>query len=280
VLPRTGVGPTVAALKLRRLVSTPVRRVLGRFGFTLRRNGDPPYPVDYDDVAVALFESVRPYTLTSHERVNALRHAVEYVVGAGIEGAIVECGVWRGGSMLAVAKTLLGLGVTDRDLYLFDTFTTMPPPGEEDVDVLGNHASDLLEDALANPAYDYLPRDQVRQLLLDTGYPAERVHLVPGMVEDTIPEGAPHRIALCRLDTDWYASTKHELEHLVHRITEGGVLIIDDYGHFMGARQAVDEYLEAIGGGVLLNRIDFTGRLAIMTADACQRAEKRAASGQ
>jgi O-methyltransferase len=83
------------------------------------------------------------------------------------------------------------------------------------------------------------------------------------MVEDTLPDQAPERIALLRLDTDWYASTKHELEQLYPRLAEGGVLIVDDYGHYEGARRAVDEYFRAAGEPVLLNRIDFSGRLVI-----------------
>jgi hypothetical protein len=247
--------------------------MLGRFGYELtRRDAAEEFPVDYDDAVKELYRSVQPYTLTSHERVNALRSAVRYVVESDIPGAFVECGVWRGGSMLAVARTLIAGGVTDRDLYLFDTFTTMPFPGEEDVDVLGNRAADFYDAAVAAPAFSYLTMDQVRELLVGAGYPEERLHFVPGMVEETIPESLPETLALCRLDTDWYQSTKHEMEHMFWRISEGGVLIVDDYGHFMGAKKAVDEYLSAIGGGVLLNRIDFTGRLAVMTADAKRRA--------
>jgi hypothetical protein len=82
-------------------------------------------------------------------------------------------------------------------------------------------------------------------------------------VEDTIPAAAPERIALLRLDTDWYDSTRHELECLYPRLMRGGVLILDDYGHWQGARQAADEYLARHGGKLLLNRIDYTGRVAV-----------------
>ena len=257
-----------------------MRTALGRFGYELHRTQtDDVFPVDYDDGIKALYCAVKPYTLTSHERVNALRAAVTYVVEADVRGAIVECGVWRGGSMLAVAHTLVELGATDRDLYLFDTFTTMPYPGEEDVDVTGNRAADFYDAAVAAPAFSYLPMGEVRRLLVATGYPDDRLHFVPGMVEETIPEHLPDPIALCRLDTDWYESTRHEMEHMFWRIPESGVLIVDDYGHFMGAKKAVDEYLEAIGGGVLLNRVDFTGRLAVITADAHRRATEHARSG-
>ncbi len=103
----------------------------------------------------------------------------------------------------------------------------------------------------------------VREAMLSTGYPAERIHLVKGLVEDTIPAQAPEQLAMLRLDTDWYASTKHELEQLYPRLAEGGVLIVDDYGHYEGARKAVDEYFDDTGHRVLLNRIDYTGRIAI-----------------
>jgi hypothetical protein len=104
---------------------------------------------------------------------------------------------------------------------------------------------------------------EVRAALLSTGYPAERVHLVEGRVEDTLPAAAPDAIALLRLDTDWYAGTKHELETLYPRLSPGGVLILDDYGHYEGARRAVDEYFADAGGRPLLSRIDYTGRVGV-----------------
>ena len=108
--------------------------------------------------------------------------------------------------------------------------------------------------------------EEVRERLVGTGYPPERLHLVPGMVEQTLPGEAPEKIALLRLDTDWYASTRHELEQLYPRLESGGVLIIDDYGHYEGARRAVDEYFERSGEPVLLSRIDFSGRLVVKNA--------------
>jgi hypothetical protein len=83
------------------------------------------------------------------------------------------------------------------------------------------------------------------------------------MVEDTLPAEAPEKLAILRLDTDWYSSTKHELETLYPRLAEGGVLIVDDYGHYEGARRAVDEYFAETGQRVLLSRIDYTGRIAV-----------------
>ena len=99
---------------------------------------------DLDDASAETYARVAPFTMTTQERVAALCSAVTHVEQHGIRGAIVECGVWRGGSMMAVAETLRRLGDTDRELYLFDTFAGMPPPGEQDVRYGGERASDLL----------------------------------------------------------------------------------------------------------------------------------------
>ena len=105
--------------------------------------------------------------------------------------------------------------------------------------------------------------DEVRGVMESSGFPLERIHYVVGMVERTIPEKAPEEIALLRLDTDWYESTKHELIHLWPRLSVGGVLILDDYGSWRGAREAVDEYLEEHRISVLLQRLDKAGRIAV-----------------
>ena len=86
---------------------------------------------------------------------------------------------------------------------------------------------------------------------------------IKGKVEETIPEIIPGKISLLRLDTDWYESTLHNLNHLFPLLSKGGILILDDYGHWQGARKAVDEYLEKNNVKILLNRIDYTGRIAV-----------------
>jgi O-methyltransferase len=220
-------------------------------------------PRDFDDEAKAIIAAVRPFTMTSADKLFALIAATRYVARHGIPGDVVECGVWRGGSMQAVARTLLAAGDTSRDLHLFDTYEGMPPAGERDVRHDGRPASELLES---------LPRDSktwavasledVRDGFAQVPYPAERVHFVKGMVEETVPASAPERIAILRLDTDWYASTRHELEHLYPRLEPGGVLILDDYGWWKGAREAVDEWLAETGERLLLVRAG-SGRVAV-----------------
>jgi hypothetical protein len=221
-------------------------------------------PLDLGPEVAALYAAVEPYTLTGPERIGALRDAVRHVVAADIPGAFVECGVWRGGSMLAVAHTLVELGATNRDLYLFDTFTEMPPPDDVDADILGRSGAELLAVTSTLPEFDIWPSARVVDVVARSGHPVSRIHPVEGLVEETIPDAAPDEIALLRLDTDWYASTKHELEHLLPRVSPGGICIIDDYGEFVGAKRAVDEHLAALGVPVLLHRIDTTGRLCVV----------------
>jgi hypothetical protein len=194
----------------------------------------------------------------------ALIRAVEYIVDAEIPGDIVECGVWKGGSMLVIARALLDVGDTSRRLHLFDTFQGMPQPSEADRTHQGEPARDILarESRETSLVWALATLDGVKHLMEASGYPGEIV-FVPGKVEDTIPARAPDQIALLRLDTDWYESTRHELVHLYPRLSQGGVLIVDDYGHWQGARLATDQYISEHKCRILLNRIDYTGRIAV-----------------
>lgn len=244
---------------------------MGLFRFK-QRWPDPstPKPLDaYPDLVEPAFRSAlelcQPATMTSTDRLYALYEAVRYIVAAELPGAFVECGVWKGGSVMMMAATLLGLGISDRDIYLFDTFEGMTPPTDKDVDFRGTHAQSLLDraDRGANVFWAYSPLDEVKANLARTGYPAERFIFVAGDVLATLPAQAPASIALLRLDTDWYESTLHEMEQLFPRLTRRGALIVDDYGYYRGARQAVDEYLARQKEKYLLGRIDYTGRMLI-----------------
>lgn len=266
------------AATLRAHLGSLVHRGARRLGYDVVRHPKRPPQArqgaralpDVDEATRATVEATYGLTLTSPERVVALCDAVRYLIAADVPGAFVECGVWRGGSVLAMLRTLLEVGVRDRDIYLFDTFDRMPPPGDEDVDLTGVTAAAYHEQfarGVYDHAYDYLPFDAVRHLLAGTGYPASKLHFVAGLVEQTVPAQAPPQIALLRLDTDYYGSTRHELEHLAPRLAPGAVLIIDDYGHWRGSRKATDEYLRAMaarGTHLYLHRIDYSGRLAVL----------------
>lgn len=220
---------------------------------------------DLEPEFLELYELCREQTMTSIERMYALYTATRHVIANQTPGHFVECGVWRGGSMMLIAYTLLRLASTDRDLWLYDTFDGMPPPTAEDVqEMSGRSASEILaehEKSGDDPFWGVAPRALVEENLHRTGYPAGRIRFIEGDVQTTIPAQAPEQIALLRLDTDWYASTRHELRHLYPRIATGGVLIIDDYGYWRGARKATDEYLQSLPAPPLLHRIDYTGRM-------------------
>jgi hypothetical protein len=197
--------------------------------------------------------------MTSVEGLCALINAVRHIVKDGIQGEIVECGVWRGGSMAAAAQTLLKMGCADRHLYLFDTFEGMPQPGVRDVNWEGERASDIYRrrrNRDGSSRWCSASQEEVFKVISAWGYEQSKIHLVKGRVEETVPTAAPAKIALLRLDTDWYESTRHELVHLFPRLARGGVLIIDDYGHWKGAREATDEYFAEQGMNIFLHRVD------------------------
>jgi O-methyltransferase len=230
-------------------------------------NQRPPdgLPKDFDADMRQIMAQVGDFTMTSPMNVFALCNAVEYVTRHGIRGAVVESGVWRGGSMMAAALTLLRLGDTSRELVLFDTFDGMPQPAAGDVKYSGDEALPRWERERTGTgsSWCFAALDEVRRNLGGTGYPASRIHYKQGKVEATLPSHAPDEIAILRLDTDFYASTRAEMEHLFPRLVPGGVLIVDDYSHWQGCRRAVDEYLERTRIPLLLCRIDDGARIAV-----------------
>jgi len=226
-----------------------------------RRDVDRAGHADLDEGTRAILERVRPFTLTPPDRVAALCGAVDYLVDHTVPGAFVECGLWKGGSLMAAALRLVQRSSTSRDLIGFDTFAGMTDPTAEDVDFAGVRQQPQGPGAQL-PVNAGL--EAVTANLRSTGYPAARIRLEAGDVLETVPARAPEQIALLRLDTDWYASTRHELEHLWPRLAVGGVVILDDYGHYQSARRAADEFFA--GTRVFLQRVDYTARMAVRQA--------------
>lgn len=245
------------------------KAILGKIARRAAERISPPRsPIeDLSEEDQGIARRVQPYTMTSPQRVAALIAAVRYIEHRQLPGSIVECGVWKGGSCMAAALTLLAKNSSKRDLYLYDTFEGMSEPTEHDkVISTGASAKHLLDTNTKDKSiWAAAGIEEVRRNVTSTGYPADKFHFVQGKVEDTIPQTLPDRIAILRLDTDWYESTAHELHHLFPLLEPGGVLIIDDYGHWDGARKAVDEYFASSDRAILLNRIDYTGRIAIKT---------------
>lgn len=227
------------------------------------------FPVEATEVDKATIRALRPYTMTSSERLWSLLNAVRYVVGEAIPGDFVECGVWRGGSVMAMAGELLRLEAADRRIWLYDTFAGMTDPTAEDVEaVSGVSAAVMLDETPVgdgNNVWCVAGRADVEANVRSTGYPLDLCEFVEGDVAQTLHESAPEMISLLRLDTDWYESTKVGLEVLYPRLAVGGVCILDDYGHWQGARKAVDDYFEQMGHRPYMHPIDFSGRVFIKT---------------
>ena len=191
--------------------------------------------------------NISPYTMVDQPRLDAVLRAIDRM--AGRPGAFVECGVWRGGVCMLAAGRLMELGDL-RDIYLFDTFEGLPPPTSED----GDGARDYWQEGRLKGALE-----DVRANMASTGYPAELVHYVVGKVEDTMPLVSMPDIAVLRLDTDWYSSTKAELDFLYPKLVSGGQILIDDFGHWQGCNKAVREYFAAHPPAPEWTQDDYTG---------------------
>lgn len=212
----------------------------GRAGLSVSRVSSQQnrLPIEATDADREIIALVRPYTMTSAERVWSLLQAVRYVTDESVPGDFVECGVWRGGSVMAMARQLGILGVQDRRVWLYDTFEGMTPPTDKDVEAAsGVTASELLaatEVGDGNNVWCVASQDDVEQNLRLTGYPMDRFRFVRGDVAETLKSDVPDQVAILRLDTDWYESTRVGLEVLYPRLVPGGVCIFDDYGHWQG----------------------------------------------
>lgn len=236
----------------------------------LNRADEVIFPPEATEEDYVILEKCKPFTMTSSARLWATVSASKYVVKNSIEGAFVECGVWRAGSSMAMALSLLNLNIKDRSLFLFDTFSGMTEPSDNDVDGRGVRAKEILgrtPKGDGNNVWCVAGLEDVKANMASTAYPKELVKYIEGDIIETlkIAENIPDKIALLRLDTDWYDSTKAELEVLYPKLVKGGVCIIDDYGHWHGARKAVTEYFDALGCHPLLQVTDYTGRLFIKT---------------
>lgn len=251
--------------------SKSVQRVLNAFGMEVRRIAiqQNEAPVELSPQELKLVERIRndELSMTSIQRLWATLMACKHVVSQNIAGDFVECGVWRGGNAL-IAAALFDMYKVTKNIFLFDTFEGMTIPTEKDVKASNSQSAMneyLRSQRETHNDWCYASLDDVKNNFSKFGLMNERVVFVKGDVCETLnsAENLPEKISVLRLDTDWYESTKRELEVLYPRVSAGGVLIIDDYGHWAGAKRAVDEYFAQNGNRPFLQYIDYTGRLAV-----------------
>jgi len=218
------------------------------------------YLIDMEVDFKTLWREVSPYTMISPERGYAIFQSLDYLERNEIGGDIVECGVWKGGSCMLAAGIIRKRDLSPRKIWLYDTFEGMTKPtGEDVIAASGQPVSERSPEG-----WWAVSEDEVNRNMGLTGYDRALWETVKGDVcqtlDETLPSGA---IALLRLDTDWYESTRKEMETLFPLISPGGILLLDDYGHFKGAAKGVDDYFRSLSLEPLLQRVDYTGRLYI-----------------
>lgn len=227
-------------------------------GITLTTTAAPRAPVEDDADFLSLCSDL------AVERLFTTYTAIRHVVRNAIPGDCVECGVYQGRHGVMMARTLLAGGIRDRDLVMYDSFGGMvPPPGEHDypgAQTEANRQFAIGKWQRRKP----VEMAEVHARLTSTGYPAEHIHCIKGDVRETIPGGYRHQqIALLRLDTGFYESTRHELQHLYDLVPSGGVIIIDDYGRWHGAKKAVDDFWAALSKAPMLVRTDASEHVCV-----------------
>jgi hypothetical protein len=225
-----------------------VKDILRACGVEISRyypRGKEPLPLSVSNDFKVLYKKYCPYSMIKWSGLYTAFNVADHISKQKIKGDIVECGVWEGGCSAIIAEQLVNLKDTDRDFYLYDTYEGMTEPTEKDYSFAANmNAQDLYKTFQKDGKPDWClgTIERVQEVMKQTGYPQDRIYTIKGKVEETIPDTIPKKIALLRLDTDWYESTKHELEHLFPRLVKGGVLIVDDYAAWAGSKEAVDEY--------------------------------------
>jgi O-methyltransferase len=251
------------------MIIKTVNKIAHRFGYKIKvERTSFPFDILGDKKFMHFYNQCKEYTMTSLERMYGLYQSVNYVIDNKIEGDFVECGVWRGGSSMMMALMLKERGESNRKLFLYDTFEGMSAPTEHDKTAKGSiHASAYLKKEKKKEhersVWCYASIEDVQQNLQSTGYPQQNLFFIQGKVEDTLAHTVPGQLALLRLDTDWYESTRVELEVLYPLLVQKGILIIDDFGHWEGAKKAVVEYFDTNKTKPLFQRIDYTARMVI-----------------
>lgn len=200
-------------------------------------------PLFVSDDFVRCYMPYHALTLVTWDACHTLYNAILHVIRNRVDGDIVECGVFKGGVSAFMAKVLVDQSSTHRKLYLCDTYEGMTVPDENDLSGADSSKSSTAIN-LYFPGLAKIDERSVKRVVLNTGYPAENVVIVKGPVEETLPQQAPDKISILRLDTDWYKSTLHELDTLMSRVSRYGIVIIDDYASWDGSRKAFHEYAE------------------------------------
>lgn len=206
-----------------------------------------------------LIKDFSKYTMTSNMKIFSLIKAFEYIHKFQIAGDFVECGVYTGGNIM-ILKKLIEKNNLKKKIYAYDTFEGMTSPTSNDIKIDGTVASEKI---LIKDNWSSCSLEKVKKNFTEMNLELDNIQFIKGKVEDTlkISENLPNKISILRLDTDFYESTKMELKYLYPLIVDGGILIIDDYGSWLGSKKATDEYFSE--KKIFMHFIDHSARMII-----------------
>jgi len=226
-----------------------INQFLYKLGYVVyKTNYKIPFPVEFSDEEREIISSIENYTMTNRKRIFTLINIFKEINLNNITGDFVECGVWRGGNIILLQK-FNDLFQTNKMIYGYDTFEGMTEAGEFDIDLRSVKSQELLKTTKKindkKNIWAYCDVETVN-LNISKNFKEHNIKLIKGDVGKTLlnNQNLPDKISILRLDTDFYDSTKVELEILYPKLSKGGYLIIDDYGHFNGCKKAVDEYFK------------------------------------
>lgn len=228
------------------LVYAAAARAVRQFGFELVR------PVDPEARDVGLNYTTDADTMVGKPRLDSLQACLVDVLRDGVPGDVIETGVWRGGASIFMRAVLHAYGITDRTVWVADSFQGLPKP---DPVRFPADAGDELWKASALA----VPLEEVKANFAAYGLLDDQVRFLVGWFRETLPAAPIDRLALLRLDGDLYESTMDALTALYPRLSVGGYVIVDDYGAMASCRKAVEDFRAERGITDEIARIDWTG---------------------
>ena len=252
-------------------LKTKIKKIFNYFGLTIeKKNYQNNLSPDIQEYEKRLIDTAKRFSMTSKIRMLALCRAFKHINENNIDGDFVECGVWKGGNLILLQNLMHEFKNLERKIIGFDTFEGMTEPSQFDVNLKNQAAIKLLnqekkiENDVKENNWCFSSYDSVLKNFKDNTR-SNNLVLIKGDVKETLNEdkNLPKKISILRLDTDFYESTKIELEKLYPLLSKNGILIIDDYGHWQGAKKAVDEYFSKTNYKPFLNIVDYTCRLII-----------------
>lgn len=233
-----------------------INKIINHVGYRIISNNSNIIKELYFELDSSVAPFIKPNTMLNDLRLKNIVDIVQYICRNNVEGAVVECGVWKGGSVALMAHTMLQEKKV-KSLHLFDAFDEICEPdaavdGDRAVQEVGGlqNATGKLQsvkgiynnDVIGGAGNDELVKDLI---LNKIKFPENQLFIHKGWFQDTLPLATNiDKIAFLRLDGDWYASTKVCLDYLYDKLVVGGVIAIDDYGAYEGCKKAVDEFCE------------------------------------